>query len=147
MGLAFDKILRMIDPNMGKGRHIQRIVTGQGIAVDNTGRHNHLFYNRHEGFALCIGDDLGVHTAASLKDAKDRDFARSPAPAFAFAASAKINFINFDRPDKRGHIRQILSNDSPQAMVKESGGVAMTSKSTRSTTGLEMGVPSSLRKT
>ena len=129
MGLAFDKTLRMIDPKMAKGRHIQRVVTGQGNAVDNAVRHNHLFHNRQEGFALGIGDDLGVHAAASLKDAKDRDFARSPAPAFAFAASAKITFINFDRPAKRGHIRQILSNDLAQAMVKEPGGVAMNTDS------------------
>ena len=104
MGLAFDKTLRMIDPKMAKGRYIQRIVTGQGIAADNTVRHNHLFHNRHEGFALCIGNALRVHAATSLQEAKDRDFARSSATSFAFAVSAKITFINFDRPDKEGHI-------------------------------------------
>lgn len=125
MGLAFNKTLRMIDTKMVKGRHIQGIVTGQGITVDNTVRHNHFFYNRHEGFALGMGNDLRVHTATSLKEAKDWDFACSAATSFAFTAAAKITFINFDRPDKGGHIRQMLRKDLSQTMEKEPGGVAM----------------------
>ena len=139
MGLAFDITLRMIDPKMPKGRHIQRIVTGQGIAIDNTVRHNHLFHNRHEGFSLCMGEDLGVYAAASLQDAKDRDFARSPASTFAFAAAAKITFSNFDRPDKGGHILQMLGKDLPQAMVKETGRIAMNADSFGSHTGGRVG--------
>ena len=89
---------------MAKRCHIQCIVAGQGIAVDNTVRHNHLFHNQHEGFALGIGNDLRVLASALLQEAKDRDFARSSATSFAFAASAKITFIDFDGPAKGGHI-------------------------------------------
>lgn len=108
----------MINPKMVKGRHIQSIVTGQGITVDNTVRHNHFFYNRHDGFALVIGNDLRVHTATSLQEAKDWDFASSTATSFAFSAAAKITFLNFNRPDKGGHIRQMVRNDLSKTMVQ-----------------------------
>ena len=129
MRLAFHKTLRMIDSKMAKRRHIQCLVAGQRIAVDNAVGQNLLFHNRQEGFTLRIGNDLGVHSSSSLKNTKDRHFAPRTAPPFAFAVSTTITFVDFDGAYKGGDLLQLLHNDLPQAVVKEAGGVPMKADS------------------
>jgi len=86
---------------------------------------NPLFYDGQEGLPLRIGDDLGVHSSSSLKNAKDRHFAPSTARPFAFAASAKITFVDFDGSQNWRNILQLLRNGLPQMVVKKASGIAM----------------------
>ena len=125
MRLAFHETLRMIDPKMAKRRHIPRIIARQRLAIDNAVGQNPLFPDWQEGFPLRIGNDLSVHSSASLQNAKDGHFAPSPTPPLAFAASAKITFVDFDGNHKGGNPLQSLCNDLPQPAVKEAGSIAM----------------------
>jgi len=74
MVVFLDKFLAVIDPEMSKFGHIQRIITRQSIRVDHAVRLYFLLDNRQQGFGFHVCDRQGIDFAAPFKQAKDNHF-------------------------------------------------------------------------
>jgi hypothetical protein len=70
----------MIDLNMAKRRHIQRLAVGQRLAGDNAVRHKPLVH------------DWRVHPSSALDKAKDGNGASIAAPSFVFSRPSPKKF-------------------------------------------------------
>src|SRR4029077_19890017 len=61
----------------------QPVVANPAVGVNDTGQGHAPTNNRPQSGLFCIGDDLGVHPAVALEDAKHDGLAPGAAPAFA----------------------------------------------------------------
>jgi len=57
----------MIDAHMMKTRHLQGVITGQMIRIDNTVGHNHLLDDRQQGHAIGIRNGCRIHFPTPLQ--------------------------------------------------------------------------------
>ena len=64
--LLFGKQLAVVDSEVFKFCHIQRIITAPTIRIDDTVRNDFALNNRREGDTRCVGNTLRVNTATAL---------------------------------------------------------------------------------
>ena len=127
----------MVDTVMDKTAYVQLVIAAQAIRVNNAVRHDFLFDKRHQSIRLGIIHHNGIDPSVAFQDAKDNHFPCRTATASAFAPSAEIAFVQFDRALENliGSQGQIMADDRADFAVKQDGGVGLDAQNIGSGTG------------
>ena len=60
-----------------KTRHVQGVIAGQMICLDNAVGHNHLLDDRQQGHAFGIRNGCRIHFSTAFQHPENRDFSDS----------------------------------------------------------------------
>ncbi len=127
----------MVNTVMDKTTHAQLVVTAQAVGIDNAVRHNFPFYYRHQCFRLGIIHHNSVDPSLPFQDAEYHYLACRTTSSPAFAASAEIAFVQFDRAGENfiGRQCQMMADDLADFVVEQDSRVGLYAQNISSGTG------------
>jgi hypothetical protein len=125
--LAIAKVFAMVKIDMPIATEHERIIALELIRVNNAATPDHLDRQIKQSFSFDIFDSLHMDKPVPLEDTKHRDLVGCPASTFALAPSAKVGFIQFNRPVHPFRRRNTMPNCLPDDLDSFKGcGITQT---------------------
>lgn len=111
----------MIDTHMVEFGDVERVVASEAVSIDDGIRPDFIANDRKKRCRRDIWDDGDINVPVLLQKPEHRNLAGGAAPAFAFADSAEIAFINFDLATQQfGRLQgQFFKDDFAQLVEKQ----------------------------
>jgi hypothetical protein len=119
------KALAVIDTVVLEAGDVDGVVGSPTVGVDDGVGQDLGAHDRQERLAGSVGDHLGVHFAATLENAKDRNLPGSASTPFAFAHATEVTLVHFKLADFREHFLQPIGNHLAHLPIKQHRRIAL----------------------